>query len=81
MGTHFLFEKYGHYRTLHEYTIWTNKQYGPYEKKYDQQNRFIFDLIIASANFIQNGSLVTGIRIFGKYVRLISYNINLLLKV
>ena len=51
------------------------------EKNYYQQNNFIFDLTIVSANFIQIGPLVTEIQNFGKDVHLIIYNINLFSKV
>ena len=51
------------------------------KKKYHQQNRFILNYTILSANLIQIGSLVIEIHNFGKVVSLILYNINLLRKI
>ena len=51
------------------------------KKKYCQENRFTFNFTIVSANLIQIRSLVTEKQNFGKDVRLILYNINLLRKI
>ena len=50
-------------------------------KKLPSTKLFILNFIIVSANLIQVGLLVTDLQNFGKDVRLISYNINLLRKV
>ena len=56
-------------------------KYGPNEKKFNQQNCFIINFTIVSANLIQIGSLVTEIQNFRKDVRLLLYNIYLFRKV
>ena len=55
-------------------------KYRPNEKKYYQYDCFIFYFTLISTNLSQVGSLVTEIQSFGKDVRLILYNINLLQK-
>ena len=49
-------------------------------KKILSTKSFVFNFTIVSANLIQIGSLVTEIQNYGKDVRLILYNINLLQK-
>ena len=56
-------------------------KYDPNNIKSYQQNHFIFYWTIVSVNLIIIGSLVTETQNFGKYMRLILYNIDLFWKV